>query len=148
MQTCIFSSHSRGTQKRGHRARLKALQRRSAGFAGDKVDASVQSFFSSSAGDCKSAAIKRDPRQQAFRLIRRQLPSICECDGLDLKFNRPGGLVKKKSVTTMWRSSKSLFCCENRTADSAILFKVSMKFHWNLNPSFFLVYDVHAGRIF
>jgi hypothetical protein len=37
----------------------------------------------------------------------------------------------------MWRSSKSLFCCEqHRTADSAILFKVSMRFHWSLDPSF------------
>jgi hypothetical protein len=59
MQMCIFSSHSRGTQKRGHGERLKALQRWSAGFAGEKVDAGVQSFFSSSAGDCESAAIER-----------------------------------------------------------------------------------------
>jgi len=59
MQTCIFFTLSRRLQKRGHRARLKALQRRSAGFAGEKVDAGVQSFFSPSAGDCESAAIER-----------------------------------------------------------------------------------------
>ncbi len=53
MQTCFLFTLSRGSQKRGHRAQLKALQHRSAGFAGEKVDAGVQSFFSPSAGDCE-----------------------------------------------------------------------------------------------
>ena len=74
---------------------------------------------------------------QALRQIRSQSPADYECDGLDLKFNWPGGLNIKKSVTTIWRSGKSLFCCEqHRTVDSAILFKVSMRSHWSLDPSF------------
>ena len=50
MQTCILFTLSRGLQKCGHRARLKALQRRSAGFADDcgkdisEIDRQITAF--------------------------------------------------------------------------------------------------------
>jgi hypothetical protein len=45
MQTCILFTLSRGLQKRCHGARLKAVQRHSAGFAEEKVDAGAPSII-------------------------------------------------------------------------------------------------------
>jgi len=76
----------------------------------------------------------------AISQTSRQSPSVDACDGLDLKMvGRAGfiklvgwaGFLKKKSVTTKWRSSKSRFCCErHRTAYSVI-----SRFCWNLESS-------------